>query len=142
MCKRSDPSFFRDREQEQAVQNQSAKGLQALFDLWEAFDRAYTQKKKDRDRIDFNDQEHYCARILSDERVAREYRERFDYIIVDEYQDSNRVQEAILQRICREDNLFFVGDVKQSIYGFRMAEPVLFWKSFPPLPEQQGSGWI
>ena len=118
--------FFRDREQEQAVQNQSAKGLQALFDLWEAFDRAYTQKKKDRDRIDFNDQEHYCARILSDERVAREYRERFDYIIVDEYQDSNRVQEAILQRICREDNLFFVGDVKQSIYGFRMAEPGLF----------------
>lgn len=116
----------RDTGEEEACHKQSAAAVTALFHLEQRFESIYQKKKLDRDRVDFNDLEHYCAKILSDDRVAAEYRERFDHIIVDEYQDSNRVQEAILQRICRGNNLFFVGDVKQSIYGFRNAEPSLF----------------
>ena len=76
--------------------------------------------------VDYDDLEHYALLALNREEIAREYREQFRWIAVDEYQDSNRVQEAILSRIARGDNLFFVGDVKQSIYRFRQAEPGLF----------------
>ena len=62
--------------------------------------------------------------------MAEEYRERFKYIFIDEYQDSNIVQETLIQSIKREDNLFMVGDVKQSIYRFRLADPTLFIEKY------------
>ena len=108
------------------VHLRSAQVLLALTALWRRQQAVYDRMKRDRDRIDFNDLEHFCAQILRNEDAAREYRERFTAIIVDEYQDSNAVQEDILNRIKRSDDLFFVGDVKQSIYGFRMADPGLF----------------
>ena len=104
----------------------AAQVLLSLIRLWQRQQAIYDAMKRDRDRIDFNDLEHFCAKILENDEAAQEYRDRFTAIIVDEYQDSNRVQEAILNRIRRPDDLFFVGDVKQSIYGFRMAEPGLF----------------
>jgi len=113
--------------------------LSALIALWRRQQALYAQKKRDRDRIDFNDLEHCCARILENEEAAAEYRDRFTAIIVDEYQDSNAVQEAILNRIRRSDDLFFVGDVKQSIYGFRMAEPGLFLEKLRTFAGQIGS---
>ncbi|MBR5981503.1 MAG: UvrD-helicase domain-containing protein, partial [Firmicutes bacterium] len=72
------------------------------------------------------DIEHFALRILENEEVSREYRETFDHIFIDEYQDSNMVQETLIERIARPDNVFRVGDVKQSIYKFRLAEPELF----------------
>jgi len=98
----------------------------------------YSEKKRARGIIDFNDLEHLCLRILTREednrilpsRTALDYREYFDEIMVDEYQDSNMVQEIIIRMISRYDsdkpNVFMVGDVKQSIYRFRQANPELF----------------
>lgn len=96
----------------------------------------YAAVKREKNLIDFSDQEHLALSILVDEKtgeptaVAKEYRERFAEIIVDEYQDSNFVQETILCAISKipagGQNYFNVGDVKQSIYRFRMARPELF----------------
>ena len=78
-------------------------------------------------QIDFDDVMHYAIDILENNPgVAAEYRDNFKYIFVDEYQDSNMLQETIINAIAGEDNLFMVGDVKQSIYKFRLAEPELF----------------
>ena len=99
------------------------------------FDNVFKQKKKDRNIIDFNDIEHYALKILvkKDENgnyiptdVAKRYQEKFEEIAIDEYQDSNQVQEYILKVVSRGNNLFMVGDVKQSIYKFRLACPELF----------------
>ncbi|MDO4544099.1 MAG: UvrD-helicase domain-containing protein [Clostridia bacterium] len=115
-----------DRDKRRAIQRESAAALKNLETLYEYFCKQYAQIKAEKQVTDFSDLEHLALAALSDERVAAEYREGISEIIVDEYQDSNRVQEAILQRVSRGNNLFFVGDVKQSIYGFRLAEPRLF----------------
>ena len=108
------------------TQAKGAAVLTPLFSLLRTLRAAYAAQKRERAALDFDDLEHLTIEILRDDRIAAEYRDRFEYVIVDEYQDSNRVQEAILDRIRRENNLFFVGDVKQSIYRFRKAEPRLF----------------
>ncbi len=104
--------------------------MEYLYELIKAFDGLYKELKAERGIIDFNDLEHYTLDILGDEEIANEYRSRFEYIFVDEYQDSNIVQETILGCIKRKDNLFMVGDVKQSIYRFRMADPSLFIEKY------------
>ena len=119
-------TYGQDEDRLWRIHLASARVLLALTDLWRRQQSIYDAMKRERDRIDFNDLEHFCSKILENDEAAREYRDRFTAIIVDEYQDSNAVQEAILNRIRRPDDLFFVGDVKQSIYGFRMAEPGLF----------------
>ncbi len=88
----------------------------------------YSALKRDKNIVDFADIEHLCIRILGadDGITAAEYRDYFEEIYVDEYQDSNLVQEELLSLIARDDNLFMVGDVKQSIYSFRLARPTLF----------------
>lgn len=96
----------------------------------------YREQKQERNVIDFSDIEHYALEILKDESVADEYRKKFEYIFIDEYQDSNLIQETLISRIKRENNLFMVGDVKQSIYKFRLAEPELFMKKY----EEFGAG--
>ena len=90
----------------------------------------FRQKKKKRNLMDFSDIEHAAYEILKDEQVAKAYREKFCHIFVDEYQDSNVIQEAFLEKIKRENNLFLVGDVKQSIYKFRLAEPEIFQRRY------------
>ena len=80
----------------------------------------YRSKKQEQGMVDFNDLEHYALSILEYPEAVEEYRERFDYIFVDEYQDSNLIQETIVNRIKSRDNVFLVGDVKQSIYRFRL----------------------
>ena len=76
--------------------------------------------------IEFDDALHYAIDILEHEEAADELRERYEYIFVDEYQDSNYLQEEIVEKIARSDNLFMVGDIKQCIYKFRLAEPEIF----------------
>ena len=90
------------------------------------FDRLYKEKKRAKGLIDFNDIEHYALDILSREDAAAEYRNKFEFIFIDEYQDSNIVQETLINKIKKDNNLFMVGDVKQSIYKFRLAEPEIF----------------
>ena len=90
------------------------------------FSRIFSEIKKKEDVLDFNDVEHLALKILKNEDVSDEYRKKFNYIFIDEYQDSNYIQEAFIERIKRDNNLFMVGDVKQSIYKFRRAEPSIF----------------
>lgn len=92
------------------------------------FSQRYQEKKAEKGILDFNDLEHMALRVLAQDAVAAEYRNHYLYIFVDEYQDSNLVQETILDFIKNEGNLFLVGDVKQSIYRFRLADPSLFMK--------------
>lgn len=113
--------------------------MKYLYQLVVDFGRLYREKKNERGIVDFNDLEHYALEILEDEKVAKEYRDRFHYIFIDEYQDSNIVQETLINSIKREDNVFMVGDVKQSIYRFRLADPTLFIEKYENFQLQEGS---
>ncbi|MDN7241500.1 helicase-exonuclease AddAB subunit AddA [Planococcus sp. N028] len=123
--------------------------MKTLVRLTQAFADQYKALKIDRALVDFSDLEHYALQILSDEgkpsAIAFEYRDRFKEVLVDEYQDTNMLQETILNLVKSGDeetgNLFMVGDVKQSIYRFRLAEPMLFlgkYSRFTKEAEQTG----
>ncbi len=110
-----------------------------LRDLVLEFGEAYKSQKREKNIIDFNDIEHYALKILvkKDENgnlvkteTAKKYTEKFVEIAIDEYQDSNRIQEEILTSVSNGKNLFMVGDVKQSIYKFRKACPELFLEKY------------
>ena len=94
--------------------------------LLKEFERIYSAKKRDQGVIDYGDMEHITAGILKNEEARKVLRERFEFIFVDEYQDVNTLQEFLIGSVAREDNVFKVGDVKQSIYKFRQAEPHIF----------------
>ena len=90
------------------------------------FGAQFWQAKRKKRLVDFDDLEHLALRLLAREEVAQEMRSRYREVMIDEYQDVNGVQEAILARVTNGCNLFAVGDVKQSIYRFRLADPGLF----------------
>lgn len=94
--------------------------------LLEEFEKRYDAAKREQHVMDFSDQEHFAVKILKNEEAAGILRRRFKYIFVDEYQDTNNIQERLISSIARPDNVFRVGDVKQSIYKFRQAEPEIF----------------
>lgn len=112
--------------------------MKILKDLIIEFSNKFSQKKKEKNIIDFNDIEHFALKILMQEdenrnyvptEVSKKYMQKFIEIAVDEYQDSNLVQEYILNAISK-NNIFMVGDVKQSIYKFRQARPELFLEKY------------
>lgn len=98
-----------------------------LVEICHDYRQAYATFKKENDLIDFDDMEHFALEILqaNNGEVAALYREQFVTIMVDEFQDSNDVQNTLVTLICRDNNVFRVGDIKQSIYGFRHALPSL-----------------
>lgn len=120
----------------------TAKSVQVYTELTLEFMKRLEEKKRKKNILDFSDQEHLALRILTKEEdgklvpseTADLFADYFAEIMVDEYQDSNRVQEAILDSICKSrrgrENRFMVGDVKQSIYRFRQAEPGLFLQKY------------
>ena len=91
-----------------------------------AFSSEYSEIKKENNVIDFNDMERYANEILSDYYVSQSYKGLYKYVFVDEYQDTSPIQESIIQQVSNENNLFCVGDQKQSIYRFRASDPTLF----------------
>ena len=99
-------------------------------ELLKRYDNIYRLKKREKNLADFGDIEHYAYNILKNHEAADFYRNRFEHIFIDEYQDSNVIQEALIDLIKRPDNLFMVGDIKQSIYKFRLAEPEIFQKKY------------
>ena len=109
---------------------QAAPFAGELVRLTIAFGRAFEEKKRNAGVIDFGDMEQYALRILKKEEIAEEYRKKYEEIMIDEYQDSNLIQETLLMQISRishgQYNVFMVGDVKQSIYRFRLSRPELF----------------
>ena len=115
--------------------------MEGLIDLVEDFSDAYQAEKARRSMLDFSDLEHLAVRLLTGSdgtptEVARLWGSRYAEIMVDEYQDTNKVQNAIFDALSDEGrNLFMVGDVKQSIYRFRLADPTIFldkYRSFAP----------
>lgn len=126
----------------------TSRSVGALYDTVRVFSRIFTQKKRENNLLDFSDIEHLALQLLADQTehggstptpLAREIAARFDEIMVDEYQDTNALQDTLFSVLSRnEENLFFVGDVKQSIYGFRQAMPELFLKrraQYTPYPQ-------
>ena len=108
------------------------------------FDTEFSKNKKDRNIVDFSDVEHLALKILVKEEdepseIAKKYQEKFIEIAIDEYQDSNLVQEYILTSISNGKNIFMVGDVKQSIYKFRQAMPDLFLGKYSNYSENEAN---
>lgn len=110
-----------------------------LVELTIAFHKAYDEAKKEQGIMDFSDLEHLCLALLVEpgteddpkpSEVALELQDTFKEIMVDEYQDTNGVQETIINLISKKDNRFYVGDVKQAIYSFRMADSSLFMNKY------------
>lgn len=105
--------------------NHTAIYINTLIDVCIFFLQEYNEQKKAIKMIDFSDMEHFALQILqADENfVAKQYQQQFYEIMVDEFQDSNDVQDTLVKLICKSNNVFRVGDIKQSIYGFRHATP-------------------
>lgn len=137
---------------EEIIENlcRAGRPVSVLVDLTLRFMEAYREKKKEKNVLDFADLEHCALQILvehsskGDRRTdaAKELASRFSEIMIDEYQDSNLVQEKLLTAVSQTEegnnNLFMVGDVKQSIYRFRLARPDLFMEKFRSYPTQEG----
>lgn len=106
--------------------NATAKTAKIFCDLTREYHEIFMAMKLEKGVLDFGDFMHLALQALSCEDIAEQYRTKFKYIFVDEYQDSNELQDALIARLSTGDNVFMVGDVKQSIYRFRQAEPKLF----------------
>ena len=112
---------------------ESQPALEAMLALVSALDKEYAIRKRRADACDFSDLEHFCVQLLCDSEtggatpLADALSSRFAEVMVDEYQDVNEIQELLFRRVSEEgQHLFMVGDVKQSIYRFRLAEPEIF----------------
>ena len=127
--KRLRKRFSCDLSDERRIAGLLAPPIRALRALTDAFSERFASLKEEAGLIDFSDMEQFTLRVLGDPAVAEEYRERFHSVFVDEYQDINPAQEAILAAVSR-GNRFMVGDVKQSIYRFRQAEPAIFMEKY------------
>lgn len=134
--------FGRSAEQFLEELNELAPLMKALVALIHDFSAAFDATKRSKGLLDFGDLEHYSLAILLDKEstsdqlipsdAAKDYQQQFDEILLDEYQDTNMVQETIVRLIANQSigNRFMVGDVKQSIYRFRLAEPKLFLEKY------------
>lgn len=134
--------YYQSEEEMLADLQNVAPVMKVLIDLTIEFAERYAGAKEEKNLVDFNDLEHFALNILVKKEdgevvpsnVADDLSEYYEEILIDEYQDSNLVQETILTSISKErmgrNNLFMVGDVKQSIYKFRLARPELFMEKF------------
>lgn len=130
--------FFQSPEEMEADRAGAMRYARVLARLTLSFREKFAAKKAEKRVLDFSDIEHFALNILVEKKdgvpvartAAKELRRRYEEIMIDEYQDSNEVQETILSSISREEegapNVFMVGDMKQSIYRFRLAKPELF----------------
>ena len=129
-----DDVFCMTEEEVRLDMDMMAPAVCALCDTVQAFMNAYQEEKMRRGVVDFNDLEHFAVDLLLEEdgtpsQLAKEM--HFTEIMVDEYQDTNAVQDAIFRAVSEnESNIFMVGDVKQSIYRFRLANPSIFLKKY------------
>lgn len=142
--------YFFDRPEVLAEEfRASGTVIRVLTRLTEVFMKCLAEKKNEKNLVDFGDLEHLALRILVNKEddsptlAAQEYAELFEEIMIDEYQDSNLVQELILSSVagrgCQAQNRFMVGDVKQSIYRFRLARPDLFMEKYRTYGKEETS---
>ena len=97
--------------------------VDTLFELTNKVKLYFQLEKKKMEVIDFNDMEHFAYQLLQDPMIKEEMYNKYQMILVDEFQDTNELQEKIIASFCHDNNVFRVGDIKQSIYGFRQANP-------------------
>ena len=119
-----------------------AKELRGLRDIAKLLDEEYTRLKDEKSLLTFTDLERRALNVLENDEVRQAVQERYRYVFVDEYQDVSDVQEAILTRAARPESMFSVGDVKQSIYRFRHAEPTLFMGKYDAYRKHEGGRLI
>lgn len=141
--------FYQGMDEMLADMQNILPDVEELAKLAQRFAQAYQARKKEKNLLDFSDIEHFALEILVDPQTkeptaaAKELREQFEEIMIDEYQDSNYVQETILRAVAREaqgqNNIFMVGDVKQSIYRFRLARPELFIEKYKTYTLEESS---
>ncbi len=143
--------FFQHPEAMLSDMMQMREPVEELISLTLEFGRAYSAKKREEQILDFSDMEHLALQILTERgedggvtpsETAKELQQYFDEIMTDEYQDSNEVQELLLTSLCGPEGekpfLFMVGDVKQSIYKFRMAKPEIFLHKYGIFSPEEG----
>ena len=106
--------------------NCSFSDIKTLLDITLRVRKKYAESKLEQNKFDFADLSKTALRILENPRLRKIISESYDYVFVDEYQDTNYIQEKIINLICRDNNLFMVGDPKQAIYQFRFARPEIF----------------
>lgn len=142
--------FFASQEETLAGLLQAKEAVGALIDLTILYMERFAERKREKNIIDFSDMEHLALSVLmrgennEPTETALSYREYFEEIMIDEYQDSNLVQELLLLAISREDaelanNRFMVGDIKQSIYRFRLARPEIFLEKYNKYDAKSGN---
>ncbi len=102
------------------------KRVENLYNVTCRFKEIYNTLKKEKGGLDFNDLERFTYKVLQNTEVLNELKDKYEYIFVDEYQDINGMQEKIISLLSKENNRFMVGDVKQSIYRFRLCDPQIF----------------
>ncbi len=141
----SDKFLFYSEDEWQELYKSLGKELTLLADFLEKFDTLYTMEKKKRAILEYSDIERYTYSILYKDGmrsdVAQAIADEYTSVYIDEYQDVNELQNKIFEAVSSPKNRFMVGDIKQSIYGFRSARPAIFAsmkKSFPPLEEADG----
>ena len=113
--------------------------VQTLYDSTNRFEQIYRELKNEKSGLDYNDLEHYALKVLQNEDVRKSLVEKYQYVFVDEYQDINDIQEKIITLLSRDNNRFMVGDVKQSIYGFRLCDPNIFLKKYEEYNNSENS---
>jgi len=109
---------------------QAKDNLKSLYSLTKEYSKIYDGLKREVNGLDFNDLEKYALKILSNPAICETVKNKYKYIFVDEYQDVNGVQEKIISMISSVNNRFMVGDLKQSIYGFRLCDPDIFLEKY------------
>ena len=114
--------------------------LEALYNLTLEFEKNFKTLKREKGGLDFNDLEQYSLLVLKNPTILEEIKKKYEYVLVDEYQDINDVQETILTLLSRENNRFMVGDVKQSIYRFRLCDPEIFLEKYNLYGEDESKG--
>ena len=144
--------FMRPLSEEAELMKRTGADFAVLVRLTDRFEEAFSEEKTRKNILDFTDTAHLALKVLikKDEngdfvptQAAREYQDYFEEIAIDEYQDSNEIQELLLSSVSRESrgvyNRFMVGDVKQSIYRFRMSDPGIFMKKYESYRKQEES---
>ncbi len=137
--KRQQALLARPLEEEAQFLHTLAPQVGALCAFVRDVDARYAALKRGHGVVDFSDMEHLALRALQEEETRHALQNRFRYIFVDEYQDSSRIQECLIEAVRREDNVFLVGDVKQSIYRFRQADPGLFLGKLSTYTGEEGA---
>ena len=144
--------FMRPLSEEAELMKRTGADFAVLVRLADRFEEVFSEEKTRKNLLDFTDTAHLALKVLIEKnengdivptQAAREYQDYFEEIAIDEYQDSNEIQELLLSSVSRESrgvyNRFMVGDVKQSIYRFRMSDPGIFMKKYESYRKQEDS---